>query len=81
MMTPPIRIACVIRKVRNNGASAITDSRTPRRFRRMRNPMAANSTSSLIGTTPSRTALLHPGGRKLKMASPAAAIEIEIVRT
>jgi len=33
------------------------------------------------GGAPSTTAPLHAGGRKLKMASPAAAMEVEIVST
>ena len=43
--------------------------------------MAANSTSNLTGSPPSVAALVHAGGRKLKMASPAAAMEMEIVST
>ncbi len=43
--------------------------------------MAASSTSSLTGSMPSSTALVQAGGRKLKIASPAAAIEMEIVST
>src|SRR2546422_4638119 len=72
-ITPPIRTAWLTRNVRNRGARAITDSFTPRRLRRIRNPIAANSTSSLKGSTPSTTAPVHAGGRKLKIASPAAA--------
>ena len=75
-----MRIAWLTRNVRKSGASAITDSFTPRRFNSMRKAMAANSTTSLSGT-PSATPPLHAGGSKLKMASPAAAMEMEIVST
>ena len=65
--------AWVTRKSRKTGSSASTDSRTPRMFRVVSTSISATSTGSL--------APAHSAGRKLKSASPAAAIEMVMVRT
>ena len=54
------------------GASTITDSRTPRRFRNNKMPSPPASANGLYCS--------HPSGTRLSIASDAAAIEIAIVR-
>ncbi len=71
--TPKMRMAWVMRKSTNTGASTDTDSFTPRRFRTMSSAMAANSIPSFQGC--------QAGGRKLKVASAPAATEVEMVST
>ena len=71
--TPPtINARCVNTKTRNTGASAMADSLAPRRFNVVRHRM--NRISSGIFMP------IAAGGRKLKIASPAAAIDTVIVK-
>jgi hypothetical protein len=68
-----MRITWVNRNRRKIGARMVTDSRTPRRFRTTSTAMATNSIGSFQPCS--------AGGRKLKMASAPAAIEVVMVRT
>ncbi len=71
--TPPtINARCVNTNTRNTGASAIADSLAPRRFSVVRQRMNMISSGIFMPSA--------AGGRKLKMASPAAAIETVMVR-
>ena len=70
---PTMNAAWLITKSRKMGASDSADSRAPRRLRVHRQRMKKASTGSL--------APAQWSGRKLKMASPAAAIETVMVKT
>ncbi len=72
-MPPKMSAAWVRRKSPKMGARTVTDSLTPRRLRTTSRPIITASPGSLNGAT--------PAGRKLKTASPPAAMETEMVRT
>ena len=72
-MPATITITWLTTKIMKMGASAIADSRTPRMLSVVRPKMNMTSSGSFM--------LTHAGGMKLKMTSPAAAIDTVIVRT
>ena len=72
-MPPTMTTAWLTTNTMKMGASASADSRTPRMLSVMRPRMKATSSVSFMP--------INCGGRKLKMTSPAAAIETVIVRT
>ena len=62
-----------MRKITKIGVSASTDSRTPR--------MLSTLSPTITAASKGSSAECHAGGRKEKIASPAAAIEVVIVNT